>query len=56
MSYAQKVDLCVLNPGGIFFDRDIPQSEVITGRDGSDGRRVLGHEPGTWHWSERVEE
>ena len=36
-----EVDLCVLNPSGIFFDRAIPQSEAT--RAG-----------GTWHWPERV--
>ncbi len=35
--------LCVLNPSGMFFDQDVPQSEVVL-----DG--------GTWHWPERVEE
>lgn len=35
------VDLAVLNPAGLFFDRMLVYSE--------DNR------PGTWHWPERVE-
>jgi hypothetical protein len=36
------VDLCVLNPTGMFFDQDVLQSEPI-------------HQGGTWHWPERTE-
>ena len=36
------VDLCVLNPEGMFFNRHCVQMEF--GRDG-----------GTWHWPERVD-
>ena len=39
---AQLVDLCVLNPTGLFFKQGVPQDERRT-RDG-----------GTWHWPERV--
>lgn len=35
------VGLAVLNPTGMFFNRDVKQSEG-------------GHEGGTWHWPERV--
>lgn len=35
------VGLAVLNPEGMFFNRDVPQDE--TGKTG-----------GTWHWPERV--
>ncbi len=35
------VDLCVLNPGGMFFDRDVVSDEDE-------------HGGGTWHWPERV--
>jgi hypothetical protein len=38
---AVPVGLAVLNPGGLFFDRGVMQSEI-------------GHEGGTWHWPERV--
>lgn len=43
---AQLVDLCVLNPTGMFFREGVPQDERLT------------HERsgGTWHWPERVEE
>jgi hypothetical protein len=37
------VDLAVLNPTGLFFNREVPHDE-----DGKAG--------GTWHWPERVEE
>lgn len=37
------VDLCVLNPEGLFFNEDVPQNE-----DSKAG--------GTWHWPERVED
>lgn len=36
-----EVDLCVLNPEGMFFNRDVPQNE--SAKPG-----------GTWHWPERV--
>ncbi len=36
------VGLCVLNPGGLFFNLGVVQME--NGRDG-----------GTWHWPERIE-
>lgn len=39
---ARVVDLCVLNPEGMFFNRGVVQMEH--GRDG-----------GTWHWPEREE-
>ncbi len=41
-SYAQLLDLCVLNPEGMFFNRNVPQNEPL--KSG-----------GTWHWPERVE-
>jgi len=36
------VGLCVLNPTGQYFNRNIPQDEEK-------------HLPGTWHWPERVD-
>jgi filamentous hemagglutinin family protein len=35
-----EVGLCVLNPSGLFFNRNVPY----------DANKA----PGTWHWSERV--
>ena len=35
------VSLCVLNPEGMFFNRNVQQDEA-------------GHAGGTWHWPERV--
>lgn len=35
------VGLAVLNPTGMFFNRDVVQNEAV-------------HEGGTWHWPERV--
>jgi hypothetical protein len=37
------VSLCVLNPAGLFFNRNVQQDEE-------------GHAAGTWHWPERVPE
>lgn len=36
------VGLCVMNPTGLFFNREMEQSEE-------------DHRGGTWHWPERVE-
>ncbi|HEV2778559.1 MAG TPA: hypothetical protein VGX25_04090 [Actinophytocola sp.] len=44
---AQLVDLCVLNPTGMFFNQGCPQDERPA--RGLDPRRG-----GTWHWPERV--
>jgi hypothetical protein len=38
------VGLCVLNPTGLFFNRDVVHSE-----------HADAHTGGTWHWPERVE-
>lgn len=38
--YANTVSVCVLNPTGQFFNRDIAYSETKL--------------PGTWHWPERT--
>ena len=38
------VDICVLNPTGMFFDQDVLQNENAVERPG-----------GTWHWPERTE-
>lgn len=39
---AESVGLAVLNPEGMFFNRDVPHLEAH-------------HDGGTWHWPERVE-
>ena len=39
--YRQRVGLCVLNPTGQYFNRDVPQDEER-------------HQGGTWHWPERT--
>ena len=39
------VDLCVLNPTGMFFNLGVPQDE----------RAAHERNGGTWHWPERVE-
>lgn len=38
----ERASLAVLNPSGLFFDREVEYSEVRHG--------------GTWHWPERVED
>jgi len=43
VSFAEHVDLVVLNPEGLFFNHRVPQNEPL--KPG-----------GTWHWPERVEE
>lgn len=40
---AQLVDLCVLNPTGMFFNQGVPQDE----------RSAHERSGGTWHWPER---
>jgi hypothetical protein len=40
---ASVVHLCVLNPEGLFFNRNVPQDE-------------LSKRGGTWHWPERVDD
>ncbi len=37
------VDLCVLNPEGMFFNRDVGQDERLK-------------RGGTWHWPEQIED
>jgi hypothetical protein len=34
------ISICVVNPTGLFFNRDIPYNEA--------------KKPGSWHWPERV--
>jgi hypothetical protein len=41
VSFAEHVDLVVLNPEGLFFNHGVPQREA-------------SHDGGTWHWPERV--
>jgi hypothetical protein len=50
---AELVDLCVLNPTGLFFNIGVVQDErpERLGDAGEDGVR----QGGTWHWPERVE-
>lgn len=50
---AQLVDLCVLNPTGMFFREGVPQDERPTNifDAGEAGVRAGG----TWHWPERTE-
>lgn len=44
------VDLCVLNPTGLFFNRGVLQEEILDKIEpGPSGRAG-----GTWHWPERV--
>lgn len=38
---AERVDLCVMNPTGLFFNTALPQDEEFK-------------RGGTWHWPERV--
>ncbi len=35
-----QLDICVLNPDGLFFNHLVP----------------FGYEPGSWHWPERIPE
>jgi hypothetical protein len=53
---AEVVGLMVANPSGVFFDRGVVHDEtILTVGESPEGRRVLGHRPGTWHWPERVD-
>lgn len=50
------VDLCVLNPTGMFFNQGVPQHEGDIGHDHSGAEIGARSYPGgTWHWPERVE-
>jgi len=40
------ISLAVLNPEGMFFNRDVPYRDPVVGN-------LVG---GSWHWPERVEE
>jgi hypothetical protein len=55
-SQPQSVGLCVLNPGGQFFNRGIGYDNGQPGNAGGtnlcDGLDFAG---GTWHWPARVE-
>jgi hypothetical protein len=50
----ETVGLAVLNPSGMFFNRNVPQDERPPADKITDGEyeERLG---GTWHWPERVE-
>lgn len=39
-TWPEAISVCVINPTGLFFNQHIPYGET--------------HEPGTWHWPERV--
>ncbi len=49
------IDLCVLNPTGMFFDQSVMQHEGDTGHDHT-GEEIpaKSYRGGTWHWPERV--
>ncbi|MEO6084704.1 MAG: hypothetical protein ABIQ18_16505 [Umezawaea sp.] len=49
------VDLCVLNPAGLFFKEHVVQHEGDTGHDHA-GVEIpaKSYSGGTWHWPERV--
>lgn len=49
---AQLVDLCVLNPTGLFFNQGVPQDELPPSGKILPGERST-HNGGTWHWPER---
>lgn len=49
------VSLCVLNPEGMFFNRNVPHHEGDTGHDHTGAEVPARSYPGgTWHWPERV--
>jgi hypothetical protein len=50
------VGLCVLNPTGQFFNRDVKPDQGVL--DKTSLTHLCGaktYRPGTWHWPERVE-
>jgi hypothetical protein len=49
------VGLCVLNPSGMFFNRNVPYHEGDIGHDHA-GEEIpaRSYPGGTWHWPERV--
>ena len=48
------VGLCVLNPTGQFFNRNVLYHEGDIGHDHA-GAEARSYGGGTWHWPERVE-
>lgn len=52
---AQLVDLCVLNPTGLFFPQGVPQHEGDRGEDHQGPIEALSYRAGTWHWPERID-
>ncbi len=51
------VSLCVLNPAGMFFNRNVPYHEGDTGHDHAGAEIPAKSYPGgTWHWPERVDD
>jgi hypothetical protein len=51
------VGLCVLNPAGQFFNREVPYHEGDIGHDHA-GAEIpqRSYQGGSWHWPERVPE
>lgn len=50
------VDLCVLNPTGMFFNRQVMQHNGDVGHDHAGAEIPQRSYPGgTWHWPERVD-
>lgn len=50
------VGLCVLNPAGQFFNREVPYHEGDIGRDHAGAEiPARSYRGGSWHWPERVE-
>lgn len=50
--YASRVSLAVLNPEGMFFNRDVLYHEGVPF---DDEHPELAYPGGTWHWPERVD-
>jgi hypothetical protein len=49
------VGLCVLNPTGQFFNREVPYHEGDAGHDHAGAEMAArSYRGGSWHWPERV--
>lgn len=48
------VGLCVLNPTGQFFNRNVEQDEGPIDSDGELTELPRPKQGGTWHWPERI--
>ena len=50
----ETLDLCVLNPAGLFFNQGVLQHAGRPAGEDTNLCHGMDHDGGTWHWPERV--